>query len=374
MGNHHQDNRTTIQLQKASHTNESPVFSSVREQFCPPPLPVAQSLNHKSPMAHSAHYVNVNPMTQTDPENRARSHVVERDLVLLTTMDRKRWVVRVQPGRILHTHRGKFSHDDLLGKAYGTTIKSQLGHSALIFEPALSDLMHHLKRGTQIIYPKDAAHLVYRLNLRAGCRVIEAGTGSGALTMALAWAVAPTGRIYTYEAREDKHQIAKNNLKRANLLGYVELFNHSIVDGFQQTEVDALMLDLRTPWSFLPQAHAALRPGGFFAALLPTTNQVSTLLSVLEGAPFVDASVEELLLRRYKTVPDRLRPEDEMIGHTGYMVFARSISQAVDPTEWLSRDRKRYRARQKALELEAKRAEENAQQPDAPKYPRLPLP
>ena len=313
-------------------------------------------------------------MTQTETENCAGSHVAERDLVLLVTMDGKRWVVSAEPGRIQHTHRGKFSHDDLIGKAYGTTIKSQLGHLALIFDPALGDLMRHLKRGTQVIYPKDAAHLVYRLNLRAGSTLIEAGTGSGALTMALAWAVAPTGRVYTYENREDNHEIAKKNLQRSGLLGYVEMFNHSIGDGFGQSGVDAVMLDLRTPWTFLPQAHAALRPGGFFAALVPTTNQVSTLLTALEDAPFVDINVEELLLRRYKIVPDRLRPDDDMVGHTGYMVFARSISDSVDPTHWLSRDRKRYLARQKALELDAQRDEEAAQNPNAPRYPKLPLP
>lgn len=295
---------------------------------------------------------------------------------MLVTPDSKRFLLRIQPGKIQHTHRGQYHHDALVGEHFGNTVQSQIGHAALLLEPAVGDLMRHLKRGTQIIYAKDAAYLVHRLNLRAGSTVIEAGTGSGALTTALAWSVAPSGRVYTYEARTETHELARQNLKRFDLLPYVEMFNASIADGFQQENVDALFLDVREPWRFLEQAHAALRPGGFFASLLPTTNQVSQLLAELEERPFANVEVEELLLRRYKPVPDRLRPEDEMTGHTGFLVFARSISGEIDPARWLSRDRKRYRARQKAQERieaeEERRAQEIAS--GGPKYPRLPLP
>jgi tRNA (adenine57-N1/adenine58-N1)-methyltransferase len=298
------------------------------------------------------------------------------DLVLLLTTDLKRYVVQLKPRQEFHSHLGIFAHDDLIGRSLGATVQSSRGHAALLLEPSLEDLIRHLKRGTQIIYPKDAAYLVHRLNLRAGCRVIEAGTGSGGLTTALAWAVAPTGAVYTYESRLETHRLARNNLESVGLLPYVQLFHSDIEAGFQQRGVDALFLDVRMPWKYLAHVHAALRPGGFFAGLLPTTNQVSELLFALEEGGFADIAVEELLLRTYKPVPDRLRPDDMMNGHTGFLVFARTIDQAVDASRWHAKERQRYRARmQTQAEIEAETARRSADRASGgKKYPEMPLP
>jgi len=298
------------------------------------------------------------------------------DLILLVTTDHKRYLLKLQPRNQHHTHQGIYPHDELIGCPWGAEVRSQLGQSALILEPGLGDLMTHLRRGTQIIYPKDAAYLVHRLSLRAGSRVIEAGTGSGVLTTALAWAVAPTGTVYTYEARSETHQLARRNLERVGLLRHVQMFEGSAANGFQQQNVDAVMLDMREPWRFLEQVRAALRPGGFFATLVPTTNQVTEILSALETQHFVDIAVEELLLRNYKPIPDRLRPEDNMIAHTGYLIFARPVAATVDTSLWHIRERQRYRARkqfeaQVAAE-EERRNEDRAQ--GGKKYPKLPLP
>ena len=310
-------------------------------------------------------------------ERQARAR--DGDSILLVTNDNKRYLIKLKPGGRLHTHKGIYEHEQLVGARYGDTVDSQLGQSALLLEPGLGDLMTHVRRGTQIIYPKDAAWIVHRLGLRAGSTVIEAGTGSGSLTTALAWAVAPTGRVYTYEGREEIFEIARRNLDRVNLLPFVEMTQRVIGSaeeaGFDQTHVDALFLDVREPWHFLPHVRAALRAGGCFAALLPTANQVSELLAGLEANGFVDIAVEELLLRPYKPVPDRLRPADEMTAHTGYLTFARPLLHADDATRWLSRDRKRYRAREEAKRRQAKReAEREASGEDGQKYPKLPLP
>lgn len=298
------------------------------------------------------------------------------DLVLLVTTDHKRYLIKLQPRDKLHTHQGIYDHDDLIGCRWGDESRSQLGQSALVLEPGLNDLMTHLRRGTQIIYPKDAVQLVHRLSLRAGSRVIEAGTGSGVLTSALAWAVAPNGKVYTYEARSETYLLARRNLERIGLLPYVEMFEGSAADGFAQRDVDAVMLDMREPWRFLDQVRASLRQGGFFASLLPTTNQVSSLLTALEEASFIDIAVEELLLRGYKPIPDRLRPEDSMAAHTGYLISARSITKSVDAKLWQVRERQRYRARkqfeEQLAEEEARRAAER--EDGGKKYPRLPLP
>jgi tRNA (adenine57-N1/adenine58-N1)-methyltransferase len=236
------------------------------------------------------------------------STVQDGDMVMLVAADSTRILVRARAGQTTHTHQGMFAHDAIIGQAWGAAVLSQAGHRALVLEPALADLIRHLKRATQIIYPKDAAYIVHRLNLRAGSRVIEAGTGSAGLTTALAWAVAPDGIVYTHEARPDIFRVARQNLERVGLLPFVRMFETDIVDGFGASEVDALFLDVREPWVYLPQVRASLRVGGFFASLLPTTNQVIDLLIGLEAHSFADIAVEELLLRPYKPTPDRFRP------------------------------------------------------------------
>lgn len=298
------------------------------------------------------------------------------DLVLLITGDQSRYLVRLRPGQELHTHMGIFTHADVVGRNSGEAVTSATGHSALALEPALEDLMRHLKRGSQVVYPKDAAWLVYRMNLRAGSSVIEAGTGSAGLTMALAWSVAPTGMVYSYEVREDAYRGARANLERAGLLPYVTMHLAGIEHGFAQTGVDALFLDVRAPWEYMAQVRAALRPGGVFASLLPTTNQVSSQLEAMESHGFADIAVEELLLRPYKPVPDRLRPMDTMAAHTGYLLFGRILADVNEAGRWLSKSRQRFLARR---EMEARYAadadaREFARNPEGKKYPPLPLP
>ena len=299
------------------------------------------------------------------------------DLILLVTGDNKRYLVSLREGdAALHTHQGIYYHRDLIGARRGSAVLSTLEQPALVLEPSLRDLIQLIRRGTQIIYPKDAAYLVHRLSLRAGNRVIEAGTGSGGLTLALTWAVAPTGKVYTYEARPAIYNLARSNFERVGLLPYIQQYQRDIEAGFDQTDADALFLDVREPWRYLHHVRKALRPDGFFASLLPTTNQVSELLYALEGGAFADIEVEELLLRRYKPVPDRLRPDDMMNGHTGFLVFARRIEESAESNRWLSKERKRYMARvateEAIAEEEERRAVERSE--GGPKYPKMPLP
>ncbi len=296
--------------------------------------------------------------------------------MLLLSSDQKRYLVTLRRGHVLHTHLGVYAHDDMIGRDLGDVVYSRLNHPALLMEPSLHDLMTHLKRVTQIIYPKDAAWLVHRLNLHAGSRVIEAGTGSGGLTTALAWAVAPQGSVYSYEARPDIHGMARTSLERVGLLPFVQLHLRAIDKGFDEKDVDAVFLDVRDPWRHLPAVTGVLRRSGFFASLLPTTNQVSDLLIGLEANGFVDVTVEELLLRAYKPVPERLRPEDSMIAHTGYLIAARYVGALEEPGRWQVKERQRFRARMQFQERIAQEAQASANNKDEPgrKYPRLPLP
>jgi tRNA (adenine57-N1/adenine58-N1)-methyltransferase len=296
-------------------------------------------------------------------------HVQPQDLAMLFTSDYKRYVLRVHPAETTHTHLGAFVHSTLIGSAWGATVRSQKGHEALLLRPSLTDIIQSLKRGAQMIYPKDAAYIVHRLSLCSGSRVVEAGTGSGGLTTALAWAVMPAGRVYTHEVRADFYQVARDNLNRLGLLPFVSMHLGDIEAGFQAQEVDALFLDVREPWRYLPQVRIALRQGGFFACLLPTANQVIALLHGFDRHHFADVSVEELILRPYKVAPDRFRPDDTRIGHTGYLIFARCIDPGEDLARWQRPERQRYEAR---LRAQAELKEQHSEQKE--RYPQLPLP
>lgn len=268
----------------------------------------------------------------------------EGDTIMLVAEDQKRTLIKLQRGQQWHSNRGFIRHDDLIGQPLGRMHVTRLGHAYLALEPSTHDLIRYLKRTTQIIFPKDAAHIVQRLNLYPGKRVAEAGTGSGGLTLALARAVMPHGRVFTYEEREAMSELAGKNLARFGLRDTVELKVRNAAEGFDERNVDALFLDMREPWRCLPAARAALKGGGFFGALLPTTNQVSELLRALEAHDFADLEVEELLLRAYKPNADRLRPADRMVAHTGYLIFGRKV--VLPPGEqWRIVDAKRYRPR-----------------------------
>jgi tRNA (adenine57-N1/adenine58-N1)-methyltransferase len=194
------------------------------------------------------------------------------------------------------------------------------------------------------MYPKDIGYVLLKLNIMPGSRVIEAGTGSGGLTLAVARAIGPTGRLFSYEVRSDILEIAFRNLDDLRLADVVEFKLRDIADGFDEKDVDALFLDVRRPWAYLSQAVAALRSSGFFGAILPTTNQVVELIQALEThGMFGSIEVEELSLRPYKAVPSRLRPMDRMVAHTGYLIFARKVVAEVGQSSlWKDKKRRKY--------------------------------
>jgi tRNA (adenine57-N1/adenine58-N1)-methyltransferase len=254
----------------------------------------------------------------------------EDDLVLLLSKDHKRFILRLTAGGEFHSHRGLIPHEDIIGQPYGREIQTHLGYPFLLLQPSTHDLIMNVTRATQIVYPKEIGYVLLKLSIGPGRRVIEAGTGSGALTLALAHSVQPKGRVYSYEDREDMIRLASRNLERVGLLSYVELKQRDIAQGFDERDVDACFLDVRTPWDYLAQVRQALKGGGFFGALVPTANQVSALLAGLMAHDFADIEAAEIILRQYKTVPERLRPLDRLTAHTGYLIFARKVEKAVD--------------------------------------------
>ncbi len=252
------------------------------------------------------------------------------DIAQLVGLSHKNFILHLKRGEELQTHRGIVSHDDLIGKQWGSKVFSHLGNPFYLLQPAFGDLISATRRTTQILYPKDIGFIFLNLGIGPGQHVVEAGTGSGAMTTALAYAVGPQGHITTYEIREEMLNLARKNLSHLGLQDRVTFKLADIKNGFDEEDILILFMDIPNPQDFIPQVRGALLPGGFFGCIVPTTNQLMALLPVLRQEEFAFIEICETFLRYYKPAPRRLRPTDRMIAHTGYLVFARPIVSAED--------------------------------------------
>jgi len=250
------------------------------------------------------------------------SEINEGDDILLYLNRKRTFLVKVEKGKSFHTHRGFTQLDQLIGKPYGTRITSNTGTEFVALKPALTDWIFKSQRKTQITYPKDVALIVMFSGIGPGSKVVEAGTGTGALTTALAHYVKPDGRVYSYEIRPEFTQAATRNLKRANVLDFVELKNKDVTQGIDETEADAVILDLATPWLVVPHAYSALKGSGTLVSFSPTIDQVIKTVEALEQSNFVDVQTVECLMRGMQTERGKVRPETLMTAHTGYITFA----------------------------------------------------
>lgn len=253
------------------------------------------------------------------------------DLVQLVGLRHKHFIFNLSPGAEFGTHRGVIKHDDLIGLPWGSQVFSHMGSPFFLLQPSLADILIDLPRNTQILYPKDIGLILVTMGVGSGQRVMEAGTGSGSMTIALSFSVGPTGRVTSYERRPEMQTLARKNLSRLGLEERVEFKLGDIVDGIEETNMDAFFLDVPNAYDLIPQVRAALKPGGFFSAIIPTYNQVEKTLYALRRHQFAFIEVCEVLLRYYKPEPSRLRPTDRMVAHTGFLVFARRIDLSEDP-------------------------------------------
>jgi len=264
------------------------------------------------------------------PWNLNTTHAAAGDLALLVGLRHKHFIFPILPGGTYHTHRGILNHDDLIGKQWGSQVFSHQGAPFFMLQPSLADLLVDLKRSTQIMYPKDIGFILTSMSIGPGQTVLEAGTGSGSMSVALAYAVGAQGCVVSYEKRPEFQNLARKNLERLGLGAQVEFKLGDIADGITETNVDACFLDVPNPWDYVQQVRGALKPGGFFCNLVPTFNQVERLLYVMRREHFAFVEVCELLLRYYKPEPTRLRPTDRMVAHTGFLTFARRIEPGED--------------------------------------------
>ncbi len=251
----------------------------------------------------------------------------EGDLVQLQGTGHRSHLLVLEAGAVLQTHRGVIRHDDIIGTAWGTRLESHQGNPFYLLQPSLSDLIKGLKRGTQIMYPKEISYILFYMGIGPGKRVIECGTGSGGLTTALAYMVGTTGKVYSYERKAQIQDLAIKNLTKFGLQNRVDFKVGNAEDGFDEENVDAIILDLPNPQDYLHHVRKSLRGGGSLGMILPTFNQVEIILRELKLANFAMIEVSEILQRFYKTDWARLRPVDRMIGHTGFLIFGRKVDR-----------------------------------------------
>jgi len=253
------------------------------------------------------------------------------DLAQLVGLRHKHFIITLQTGTRFESHRGIIEHDDLIGKPWGTQVFSHTGAPFFLLQPALADLLTDLPRTTQILYPKDIGFILVTMGIGPGHRVMEAGTGSGSMTTALAHAVGPEGQVISYEVKPDVQNLARKNLNRFGLASRVDFKLRDIQEGFDETNVDSFFLDVPNPYDYTVQVRAALKPGGYLCCLLPTFNQVEKTLYSLHRENFAFIEVCEILLRYYQPEPTKLRPTDRLVAHTGFLVFARRVEPSQDP-------------------------------------------
>ena len=257
-----------------------------------------------------------------------RSLLRDGERVLLVDAKERQYLITLRAGTSFHTHAGIVAHDDLIGSAEGSTIVGNTGRRFLVVRPTLSDVVLKMPRGAQVIYPKDLGAILVQADIAPGVRVLEAGVGSGALSMTLLRSGAD---VVGYELREDFA-----NRARANVVGLVgedvpyRVELRDIYEGIDERGLDRIVLDLPEPWRVLPHAEVAMRPGGILCAYLPTINQTSQLRNALEQSPFGMAVTLEVLHRTWHVEARSVRPDHRMVGHTGFLTTARLLVPAGD--------------------------------------------
>ena len=271
------------------------------------------------------------------------------DLVFLwSPMKGDSFLIKLTPGSTQGCRLGQMKHDDMIGMRYGDVINTNIGSPFFLLRPTVGEYTRRIKRQTQVIFPKDSGFIIQHLNFGPGATVVECGTGSGGLTTVFAHFVGENGKVVTYDRREEFSNLARSNADRWGVAGRIEFKVRDARCGFDERDADAVFLDVRTPWDFLSAAHDTLAWGGRLGILVPTFNQIERALIALREFGFADVQVLELLARYYKTEPERIRPDDMMISHTGFLIFgakARPIpfsaetivcEQAIDPPEDVS--------------------------------------
>ena len=246
------------------------------------------------------------------------NRICENDYILVVYKE-KRYFKEVVLDKSFHGKGGVIEFSDLVGKPFGIR---WLEYD--IYKPTLEEcIMFGISRDTQIVYPKDGAYICHRLDVHRGSRVLEVGAGSSALTLIFSSAAGPEGAVLSYEREERHYKTAKKNLARFVPFRNVDIRCEEFA-GLPGESFDCAFIDVREPWMVLENVRNSILPGSPVGMIVPTANQISDTLKVM-GTGWGEIEVMEILVRKYKTVAERVRPKDRMVAHTGYLIFARTL-------------------------------------------------
>lgn len=248
----------------------------------------------------------------------------------------RKYLLRLRSEGVFRYHKGTLDHADLIGTPDGTRFVSSNGAPLIALRPRLGDYILKMRRGAQVVYPKDLGAILLYADIRPGLTVVEAGTGSGALTLALTRVVGSAGRVLSYEIREDHATRGQATVRGyfGQVPEWLELRVGNVIDTLAGIEHDRLILDLPEPWRVIPAATESLRTGGVFCSYLPTVPQLERLREALDASErFTDVETFEVLVRTWKVEGRSVRPDHTMVGHTGFLTVGRCIGPARTPTD-----------------------------------------
>ncbi len=247
------------------------------------------------------------------------------DKVLLIDSKSRRYLQKLTVNGQFHTHTGFVEYNDILGKIEGTTVKTSNGSSFLCLRPTISDFVLKMPRGAQVIYPKDLGTILMLADISVGSKVLEAGIGSGALSLAL---LRSGAKVTGYEIRPDFAVRAKANVEgfvSKQLLENYTVEQRDVYEGISEVDLDSIILDLPEPWKVLSHAEKALKAGGVLVSYLPSICQVSQLHEALSKTKFVLPETLEVLNRTWHVKGAAVRPDHRMVAHTGFLTHTRII-------------------------------------------------
>lgn len=240
----------------------------------------------------------------------------------------RQYLLKLDPQRQFQYHRGVLEHTDIIGLPEGSWVQASSGGRLLAIRPRLADFILRMRRGAQVVYPKDVGPILVYADIGPGMTIVEAGTGSGALTMALVRAVGESGRVVSVERREDHAERGRKNIERffGGAPAQLELRSGDVEPVIEEVQPERIVLDLPEPWHAAAAAAKYQPPGGVFCGYLPTVPQVQTLVDTLREGPFAEIEVREFLARDWNVSGRSVRPSHTMVGHTGFLVFARKVN------------------------------------------------
>jgi tRNA (adenine57-N1/adenine58-N1)-methyltransferase len=250
--------------------------------------------------------------------------------VLLIDTRQRRYLITLATGKQFHSHLGIIDHDDLIGAPEGSRLRTPSGATFIAFRPTLADFVLKMKRGAQVVYPKDIGLILVYADIFPGAVVIEAGTGSGSLTLALGRAVGPEGLVISYEVREDHYERAVANIDRwyegsGGKPENIEVRLGNVFEDLPTERADRMVLDLPEPWRGVGTTTQALAEGGILCCYLPTIPQVQQTVEAMRLNGFDFVGTLEGLVRTWKVEGQSVRPDHRMVAHTGFLVTGRKV-------------------------------------------------